>query len=397
MTGVLFSQSRLLKRLDGPLVISAGVLILFSLVVIYSATKPTDHLLVGGVTSSPGDPFATVKKQVINIMLGLFAMGFMIYINYEDLRKHMKSLYVLNLLMLASVLFLGHTAMGAQRWIELGPFRFQPSEFSKVIIIVCFAAFLAKREGKLNRLRDLIPCFAFIGVPMMFILKQPDLGTSLVFLAIMFGMLFAAGANPLLLAGLIAGSISSVCLWIWAHFWLLANKGIHLWLPLKEYQLKRLTVFINPWKDWHGDGYHVIQSQIAIGQGGLFGRGLFKGSQTHGNFLPIQETDFIFSVVGEELGFIGAAILLALFFILIYRGIYIAVNAKDTFGILMATGIVSMITFHVMVNVGMTVGIMPVTGLPLPMFSYGGSNMITNLAAIGLLLSINMRRQKLLF
>lgn len=394
---MLFSQSRLLKRLDSPLLLTAGVLILFSLVVIYSATKPTYHLLVGGMASSPGDPFATVKKQAINIMLGLFVMGFMIYINYEGLKRHMKSLYVLNLLMLVAVILLGDSAMGAQRWIELGPFRFQPSEFSKVIIIICFAAFLAKREGKLNRLRDLVPCFAFIGVPMALILIQPDLGTSLVFLAIMFGMLFAAGAKPLLLVSLVSGGIATMCLWVWAHFWLLANKGIYLWLPLKEYQLKRLTTFINPWKDWQGDGFHVIQSQIAIGQGGLWGRGLFKGSQTHGNFLPIQETDFIFSVVGEELGFIGATILLALFFILICRGIYIAMNAKDTFGILLATGIVSMITFHVMVNVGMTIGIMPVTGIPLPMFSYGGSNMITNLAAMGLLLSINMRRQKLLF
>ncbi|HBC91415.1 MAG TPA: rod shape-determining protein RodA, partial [Pelotomaculum sp.] len=144
-------------------------------------------------------------------------------------------------------------------------------------------------------------------------------------------------------------------------------------------------------------GYHIIQSQIAIGQGGLFGRGLFNGSQTHGNFLPIQETDFIFSVVGEELGFVGAVCLLFLFFVLIYRCIFIAINAKDNFGFLLAVGVVSMLTFHVLVNVGMTAGIMPVTGIPLPMFSYGGSNMITNLAALGILLNINMRRQKIVF
>lgn len=393
----MFSQSRFFKKLDGTLLAAAAVIIIFSLVVIYSATKPVELLPVNGVVSSGGDPFSTVKKQVMNIFVGLIAMTFMIYIHYEDLSKHMKVLYVLNLIMLAAVIFMGHSALGAQRWINLGPFRFQPSEFSKIFIIICFAAFLAQREGRLNRLRDLIPCFAFIGVPLLLILKQPDLGTSLVFIAIMFGMLFAAGANPLLLAGLLVGGFSSVCLWIWAHFWLLANKGFHLWVPLKEYQLKRLTIFLNPWKDWHGDGYHVIQSQIAVGQGGLLGRGLFQGSQTHGNFLPIQETDFIFSVVGEELGFIGAVALLALFFLLIYRCIFIAINARDTFGILVAAGIVSMLTFHVMVNVGMTIGIMPVTGIPLPMFSYGGSNMITNLAALGLLLNINMRRQKIIF
>jgi rod shape determining protein RodA len=227
--------------------------------------------------------------------------------------------------------------------------------------------------------------------------KQPDLGTSLVFLAIMFGMLFAAGARPLLLISLITGGLGAASLWIWGHFWLLANRGFNLWIPLKDYQLERLLIFIDPWKDPLGDGYHVIQSQIAIGQGGLFGRGLFQGSQTHGNFLPIQETDFIFSVVGEEFGFVGAIFLLALFFTLIYRCTYIAVNAKDDFGYLLTVGVISMITFHVLVNIGMTTGVMPVTGIPLPMFSYGGSNMITNLAAIGMVLNINMRRQKILF
>lgn len=393
----MFSQSRMLKKLDGTLLATAAAIIVFSLVVIYSATKPVELLPVNGVAGIGGDPFATVKKQVLNIFVGLIAMSVILYVHYEDLRKHMRALYVLNLIMLGAVLFMGTSTLGAQRWIALGPFKFQPSEFSKLFMIICFAAFLSQREGKLNRLRDLVPCFAFIGVPLLFILKQPDLGTSLVFMAIMFGMLFAAGARPMLLISLIIGGLSTVILWIWAHFWLLANKGIDLWIPLKDYQLKRLTIFINPWKDWHGDGYHVIQSQIAVGQGGLFGRGLFHGSQTHGNFLPIQETDFIFSVVGEELGFIGALALLALFFILIYRCIFIAVNAKDTFGILLATGVVSMITFHVIVNVGMTIGIMPVTGIPLPMFSYGGSNMITNLSALGLLLNINMRRQKILF
>jgi rod shape determining protein RodA len=228
-------------------------------------------------------------------------------------------------------------------------------------------------------------------------MKQPDLGTSLVFLAIMFGMLFAAGARPSLLIGLIVGGLALASIWIWAHFWFEAHSSFNLWIPLKDYQLKRLIIFLNPWQDWHGDGYHIIQSQIAIGQGGLLGRGLFQGSQTHGDFLPIQETDFIFSVVGEELGFAGAMVLLFLFFVLIYRSIYIAINAKDNFGFLLSAGVVSMLTFHVLVNIGMTTGIMPVTGIHLPMFSYGGSNMLTNLAALGLLLNINMRRQKIVF
>lgn len=393
----MFMQSRLLKKVDYTLLLTVATIIIFSLVIIYSATKPAEVLPVVEGVSSAGDPFATVKKQILNIIIGIVAMGMALYIHYEDLAKHTRTLYIINLVMLGAVLFAGDSALGAQRWIEFGPFRFQPSEFAKLIIIICFAAFLNSRTGRLNTLKDLLPCFAFIGVPLLFILKQPDLGTSLVFMAIMFGMLFAAGARPSLLTGLILGGLGLVILWIGAHFWLKAQYGFDLWIPLQDYQLNRLIIFINPWQDWHGDGYHIIQSQIAVGQGGLFGRGLFNGSQTHGNFLPIQETDFIFSVVGEELGFAGALLLLFLFFVLIYRCIYIAINAKDNFGYLLCAGVVSMLTFHVLVNIGMTIGIMPVTGIPLPMFSYGGSNMLTNLAAMGLILNINMRRQKIVF
>ncbi|HOV78860.1 MAG TPA: rod shape-determining protein RodA [Bacillota bacterium] len=386
----MFRQSRVLRKLDHTLLLTVAMIILFSIIVIYSATRESDLI-------EYGNQLYHVEKQVINILLGLCVMVFMLFIQYEDLAKHMKLLYILNLVMLAAVIFMGQSALGATRWIGIGFFRFQPSEFSKIITIICFAAFLTKREGKLKRLRDLLPAFAFIGVPTIFVLKQPDLGTSLVFMAIMFGMLFAAGARPALLAGLISGGLSLASLWVWAHFWFKAHTAFNLWIPLKDYQLKRLITFINPWKDWHGDGYHIIQSQIAIGQGGFFGRGLFQGSQTHGDFLPIQETDFIFSVVGEEWGFIGAALLLFLYFVLIYRCIFIAINAKDHFGYLVSAGVVAMITFHILVNVGMTMGIMPVTGIPLPMFSYGGSSMIANLAALGLLLNINVRRQKILF
>lgn len=381
----MFKQSRLFKKLDYTLLAAAALIIAFSLVMIYSATRNAPDLS------------GNFSKQIINISVGLVAMIFMLYVNYEDLTKRMRLLYVINLVMLGAVLFAGADAMGAQRWIQIGPFRFQPSEFSKLIIIVCFAAFLSSRKDKLHRLRDLIPCFAFIGLPLLLILVQPDLGTSLVFLAIMFGMLFAAGARPLLLVALIVGGLLVASLWIWAHFWFEANSAYNLWIPLQDYQLKRLIIFIDPWQEPLGAGYHPIQSQIAIGQGGLFGRGLFQGSQTHGDFLPIRDTDFIFSVVGEETGFIGAAALLFTYFILIYRCIFVAINAKDCYGFLLSAGIISMITFHVLINVGMTIGIMPVTGIPLPMFSYGGSSMLINLAALGLLLNINMRRQNIVF
>jgi len=393
----MFRQNRLFKKLDHTLLIAVGLIIVYGLVVIYSATKPVELMSVAGAAEQARDPFDLIKRQVVWILLGLGAMAAMLYFQYEDLGKYMKVLYAVNLVILAAVLFAGSSRMGAQRWIEIGPLTFQPSEFAKLIIIICFAVFLTSREGKLDRLRDLLPCFAFIGAPMLLILKQPDLGTSLVFMAIMFGMLLAAGARPALLAGLFTGGIALVSLWIWAHFWFEAHSAFDLWIPFKDYQLKRLIVFINPWKEWYGDGYHVVQSEIAIGQGGFWGRGLFQGSQTHGDFLPIQDSDFIFSVVGEELGFIGAVTLLALFFVLIYRAVHIAAQARDTLGVLLAAGVISMLSFHVVVNVGMTTGIMPVTGIPLPMFSYGGSSMITNLAAIGLLLNINMRKQRILF
>lgn len=387
-------QSRLWRKLDVVLLASVAAIILLGLVVIYSATKPTDLL---SVTGESADSFAEIKKQLLWVLLGCGVMVMMLYLYYEDLMKYMKHLYVVNLVMLSSVAFFGVSELGAQRRISMGFFNFQPSEFSKLVIIICFAAFLVTRKKKIESLWDLLPCFAFFAVPILLIMKQPDLGTALVFLAIMFGMLFVSGANPRLLVIVIAVIFCTVSLWIWAHLWLDANRGVHLWIPLQEYQLTRLIIFLDPWQDPLGYGYNVIQSQIAIGQGGFLGRGLFQGSQTHGDFLPIQESDFIFSVVGEEIGFVGAVFLLALYFILIYRCIIITINAKDDFGILIAAGVASMLTCHVLINVGMNSGIMPVTGIPLPLFSYGGSSMITNLASLGLLLGINMRRQRIMF
>jgi rod shape determining protein RodA len=289
------------------------------------------------------------------------------------------------------VLVLGHTAMGAQRWINIGPFVFQPSEFAKLIIIVTLADFLAGREGKLRNLKELIPCFVFVGVPMVLILLQPDLGTSLVFIAVLFGMLFIAAGRPLLVCGIFGAGLLGAIGMVWAHL------KFGTWIPLHDYQLKRLIIFLDPWSDIQGAGYHVIQSQIAIGSSGFWGKGLMRGTQSFLEFLPIRHTDFIFSVLAEEFGFLGVLLLLTLFAVFLYRGVRIAAESRDLFGTLMAVGVVSMFAFHILVNIGMTVAIMPVTGLPLPLVSYGGSNMITNLAAIGVLLNIYLRRQKTIF
>ncbi|MEG6523129.1 rod shape-determining protein RodA [Desulfotomaculum sp. 1211_IL3151] len=410
-------DKRFVRNLDYILIISVLLIVCFSLVIISSATvvsSPMDfrehqelwnketqgisNLTESEPTSLSFLQYANilfsgyVQKQIIWFVAGVIAILFVISISYEDLRRHRKTIYIINLLLLAAVLSpLGHNAKGATRWIDLGAFKLQPSEFAKIFIIITFADFLSRREGKLKNFKDLLPCFVHIGVPMLLILKQPDLGTSLVFIAIMFGMLFVASSNGKLIAGLFFGGLTSAVSWVWLHF------KIGLWIPLKDYQLDRLLVFIDPWEQWHGNGYHVVQSQIAIGSGGLEGKGIFNGSQNQLNFLPEQHTDFIFSVVGEEMGFIGVTALLVLFLILLYRGIRIASEARDLNGTLLASGVVTMLAFHILTNVGMVSGIMPVTGVPLPLFSYGGSSMLTNMIAIGILLNVYSRRQKILF
>ncbi|NLO89258.1 MAG: rod shape-determining protein RodA [Clostridia bacterium] len=335
------------------------------------------------------DPFFYVKRQVVWIILGIISAILVNLIDYNSLRNYAKFLYVFNILILLFVI-----AVGKQRsWIPIGPFLLQPSEFAKVIVIITFAKYLTDRQGKLNTLKDLIPCFIHVGIPMVLVMFG-DLGTSLVFAAILFGMLFVGGANPKLLLYIIFSAILIIVMLLVAHF----NFGLPL--PLEEYQLMRLVVFLDPYNDGangQGAGYHIIQSQVAIGSGGLLGKGLYQGSQVQLNFLPEHHTDFIFSVVGEELGFLGACALLTLYFGLIYRGLNIASRAKDMFGTLLVAGVISMIFFHVLENVGMTVGLMPITGIPLPLFSYGGSSMLATMTAIGLVLNVNVRRQTIRF
>lgn len=374
---------RLLRNLDFTLILVVLAIIIFGLVIISSATHVTQ--------ADRADPFGKVERQVISVILGMMLVGLMLSFNYEDLGRYAKWLYLINLGLLIFVEVKGKVAGGAQSWIEFGPLVIQPSEIIKISIIISFAHYLTQRQGKLNTFWSLIPCFVHIGIPMLLILLQPDLGTALVFMAIMFGMLFIGGANPWHLLGVITAGLATAFGVLYAHL----KYGLKI--PLEPYQVKRLTIFLDPYTDPAGAGYHVIQSQIAIGSGGLTGKGLFKGMQNQLNFLPAQHTDFIFSVVGEELGYIGASALLLLFLILLFRGIRIAAQAKDTFGTLLVTGVVSMITFHILVNVGMTISIMPITGIPLPFFSYGGSAMLTNMVSIGIVLNVYMRRQKLLF
>ncbi len=395
-------NKRFIKNLDLTLVGVTGAILVFSLVMIGSASTDYGWWMRLGLDMDKlqdANIFQRllwmkkeyVVKQFIWTLLGITAAAVIIYIPYEDWRRYTKHLYIANLLLLGSVLALGRTAMGAERWIDIGPFAFQPSEFAKLIIIITLADFLAKREGQIRTIKDMLPCFIFVVLPMLLILMQPDLGTSLVFIAILFGMLFVVSLKPLLVTGIFSAGFAAVVGLVWSHL------KFDTWIPMHEYQLRRLTIFLDPWSDMQGSGYHVIQSQIAIGSSGFWGKGLLRGTQSFLEFLPIRHTDFIFSVLAEETGFLGALLLLILFGVFLYRGVRIAFEAKDMFGTLLAVGIVSMITFQILVNVGMTIAIMPVTGLPLPLFSYGGSSMIANMIAIGVLLNINMRRQKSIF
>jgi rod shape determining protein RodA len=328
------------------------------------------------------------------ILVGVLGCIIVAAIDYTRLRRFSWHIYGLSLLLLLGVLAYGSVIHGTQGWFQFGSFQFQPAEFVKVTMIICFADFLVQRQGKLSNLRELLPAFLYMGLPVLLIIAQPDLGTSLVFIAIMLGMLYVGGANAKLLGGITFGGISAVIAWIWAHF----RFGVYI--PLADYQLRRFIVFINPYNDGmggRGDGYQIIQSKVAIGSGGLFGKGLGEGSQIQLNFLPEHHTDFIFSVVGEELGFIGGALLLILYFILLFRMNNIALKAKDNYGTLLVAGVASMLAFHILVNVGMTMGIMPITGIPLPFVSYGGSSMLSSMLALGLVISVNLRRQQIPF
>lgn len=378
---MLILDKRLWKKLDYGFLTVVVLILAMSLLVLSSATA-----------NIGSDPLIYVKKQVLGIVLGLIAIAALISFDYTRLMRYQHYIYGALLVFLFTVLIIGHASHGAQEWIPIGPFLFQPSEFGKIMMIICFASYLVRKPGEMKRFRDLIPSFLYFAPPMALILLQPDLGTALVFTAIFFGMLYMAGARPLLLLEIIAAGLGCVVVALALHF-----SPLHLPLPLKEYQINRLIVFINPYWDPQGAGYNILQSLVAIGSGGIWGKGLFHGSQVQLNFLPEHHTDFIFSVVGEELGFMGTGLVLFLYYNLISRSIKAAFQARDPFGRLLITGIVSMWLFHILENVGMTIGVMPVTGIPLPFLSYGGSAMLTNMIAVGLVLAIHVRREMLLF
>jgi rod shape determining protein RodA len=277
-------------------------------------------------------------------------------------------------------LAIGHGVGGAARWISIGPFDFQFSELAKILMIVVLANYLGARQGRLGSLPSILGACILVGPPWLLVMLQPDLGTSLVLLAILGGMLFMSGASIRWMGGLVGLVLAALPL-IWNYV-------------LLDYQKQRLTSFLNPSTDVQGAGYQLYQSQIAVGSGGLLGKGLTNGTQNQLNFLPVQESDFVAAIYFEELGFIGALVLLILFAALLWRLLVSGWRSKDPFGTMFATGLASMILFQLIVNIGMVVGIMPITGIPLPFVSHGGASLISLAVGLGIVQSINIRQNR---
>lgn len=329
------------------------------------------------------------------MLLGLGVAVFIIRFDYLQLRRYSPFFYGFSLLLLIMVLVFGQDIRGTTGWIQIGPIpAFQPAEITKVLLILSFADFLSKRKGLLDTFGQMIPCFLFMGLPFLLIMAQPDLGTGLVYIAVTVVMMYFAGANARILFGLLTGGAALVALLLFFHF------KYHLPIPLADYQLQRLIVFLNPYNDGQGGkgpGWNIIQSLIAIGSGGVTGQGLFHGTQVQLNFLPEHHTDFIYAVIGEEMGFLGSISVIILYGILLVRAIAISFESKETFGTLLVVGISAMWLFHIWENIGMSLGIMPITGIPLPFLSYGGTSMLSNLAAAGLIVSVNLRGAQIVF
>jgi len=342
------------------------------LIMIYSATRNSQ-----AVTALGGTYY--VKRQALYIAAGVVTMVVVALVDYRNLHDVAPALYVGTIVILVLVVSpLGATKRGAQAWFQIGNFQLEPSELAKATMIVFISAYIARHRAELDG-RRLLVLLGLVGLPLVLIYRQPDLGTAMVFTGIVLAMLLVGGARPRHLAALALLGVFAVG----AVFQL----GV-----LKRYQVERLSAFLDPQGDTQRSAYNLRQSQIAIAAGGLSGKGVFQGSQTNLSFVPEQHTDFIFTAVAEELGFIGAVTLLALFAIVVWRTWRTAVVARDRFGSLICVGVLAMFVFQVFENVGMTMGITPIAGIPLPFMSYGGSSILASFIAFGLVLNVHMRR-----
>jgi rod shape determining protein RodA len=328
--------------------------------------------------SAPEDSMPPHQKQLIWWGLGLMGILIVILIDYRHMEHYAYAIYACSLLLLVYVLVMGRSISGAKRWIELGPLSFQPSELMKITMMLALAKYFHHRtkQGRYNLFELVVPFLIFL-VPFVLVLLEPDLGTAIVLLLLFFSIVLFFGLSQGSVIVLAIGGLASLPLG---------------WLNLKDYQKERVMTFLNPAEDPLGRGYHIIQSKIAIGSGGFWGKGFLHGTQTRLHFLPEQHTDFIFSAFAEQWGFWGSFLLLAGYLLLIFWAFNISSRAKNTFGMVVALGITFLFFWHVIINIGMCLGLLPVVGIPLPLFSYGGSFLLVMLLGVGLLLNIYIRR-----
>ncbi|HEY8648248.1 MAG TPA: rod shape-determining protein RodA [Candidatus Limnocylindria bacterium] len=359
---------RRLDLVDPYLLIATLLLMAYGLVITYSTSYED---------LAAGDPVQFIVRGAIFTALGILTMVAVAYFDYAWFGTFAPVLYLLTLGLLALVLVIGHNVLGGQRWITVAGQKFQVSEFAKIFMIVVLAKYFADRHDRMGSPLVLGGALVLLGPAFALVYRQPDLGTSLVFVGIFFGMAYLAGARPWQLASLVAAGLAGFPL---------------IWGILQGYQKARLTAFLDPYADPQGAGWNIIQSLIAIGSGQATGKGLTAGTQSPLGYLPIAESDFVFAGLAEDLGFVGAVILFALFAVLLVATLRIGFRARDPFGTFVAAGVFSMLAFQLVVNVGMAMSLMPVTGIPLPFISHGGSSLLSICMALGLLQSVSMRR-----
>jgi rod shape determining protein RodA len=360
------------RAFDLQLAAYTGLLTILGLVMAYTnSVEQGQSVLSGGTTFTRG-----------LVWTGIALVAFVIttVFDYKWLKTFAWPLYFAQIGLLVLTLAIGHGVGGASRWISIGPFDFQFSELAKILMIVVLANYLGGRQGRLRSLPSILGACVLVAPPWVLVMLQPDLGTSLVLIAILAGMLFMSGASLRWLTAMAALVLAALPI-IWNDI-------------LRDYQKQRLLSFLNPSTDTQGAGFQLYQSQIAVGSGGLTGTGLTNGSQNQLNFLPVQESDFVAAIYLEELGFIGAMILLILFGALIWRVMVSGWRSKDPFGMMFASGLASMILFQLIVNLGMVIGLMPITGIPLPFVSHGGASLISLAVGLGIIQSINIRQTR---
>jgi len=365
-------RKKIIRNIEWGILVCTILLIAIGMVALFSATQSTEY--------------EELKKQIMWLVISIPVMIVVICIDYELIAKVSPFLYVIFLILLIAVLFT-ESINGATSWFNIGPFSIQPSEFAKIFVIITFALAITKVQergrNEISRPTRLIAVLLIVFVPVVLIIKQPDYGTALAFLVATVLILFIAGIKKRYIFSCILIVIVAVPL---LYFFV-----------LPEHAKTRIDIFLNPNLDPRGAGYNVIQSKLAVGAGQLFGMGLLKGNQTQLGFLYPKTTDFIFSVIGEEMGFIATAGIVITYVILITKTIYVAKTAKDDLGSYIAMGIAGIFLFHMVENIGMTIGLLPITGVPLPFVSYGGSSLLTNLILVALVMNISGRRQKAIF